>query len=431
MTEKTDYQNIDYEEFDEPLYKYHNGALLKGIYEYGFEKPSIIQAKCIKPIADGRDLIAQAQSGSGKTGAFVIGALMKVDPLINSPQAVILANTRELASQIRDVTHELGKFISTCKVTTNHAGGEKLGLRVTLCVGGIQQQQNKTENNLKDAFSSHILVCTPGRLNGLLKVSTDLLNKLKILILDEADQLLSPDFLEQIQTVIKSIPKNTQICLFSATTQTQNIQNTKKYFMSNPVELYIDKEKIKVDQIKNYVIDAEKENNKYPILVDLYKNINICQAVIFVNTIDKACELGSRLRRDGHSVGLIHRKLTDIERMETLKKFRKTQTRILVATDVVARGIDVQQVGLVINYDVPFGEGFQEQYIHRVGRSGRYGKLGVAINILTNDKSEWYRVKDISKRYNIKFSDMPSLEEVSYYLSGVNGYSYKEIENDE
>jgi superfamily II DNA/RNA helicase len=431
MTEKKDYQNIDYEEFDEPLYQYHNGALLKGIYEYGFEKPSVIQAKCIKPIADGRDLIAQAQSGSGKTGAFVIGALMKVDPLINSPQAVILANTRELASQIRDVTHELGKFISGGKVVTDHASGEKSGLRVTLCVGGIQQQQNRTENNLKDAFSSHILVCTPGRLNGLLKVSTDLLNKLKILILDEADQLLSPDFLEQIQTVIKSIPKNTQICLFSATTQTQNIQNTKKYFMSNPVELSIDKEKIKVDQIKNYVIDAEKENNKYPILVDLYKNINICQAVIFVNTIDKACELASRLRRDGHSVGLIHRKLTDIERMETLKKFRKTQTRILVATDVVARGIDVQQVGLVINYDVPFGEGFQEQYIHRVGRSGRYGKLGVAINILTNDKSEWYRVKDISKRYNIKFSDMPSLEEVNYYLSGVNGYSYKEIENDE
>jgi superfamily II DNA/RNA helicase len=431
MTEQTDYQNIDYEEFDEPLYKYHNGALLKGIYEYGFEKPSIIQAKCIKPIADGRDLIAQAQSGSGKTGAFVIGALMKVDPLINSPQAVILANTRELASQIRDVTHELGKFISTCKVASTNSSGEKTGLKVTLCVGGIQQQQNKTENNLKDAFSSHILVCTPGRLNGLLKVSTDLLNKLKILILDEADQLLSPDFLEQIQTVMKSIPKNTQICLFSATTQTQNIQNTKRHFMSNPVELYIDKEKIKVDQIKNYVIDAEKENNKYPILVDLYKNINICQAVIFVNTIDKACELGTRLRRDGHSVGLIHRKLTDIERMETLKKFRKTQTRILVATDVVARGIDVQQVGLVINYDVPFGEGFQEQYIHRVGRSGRYGKLGVAINILTNDKSEWYRVKDISKRYNIKFSDMPSLEEVNYYLSGVNGYSYKEIENDE
>lgn len=416
MTEQPSYQNIDYEDFDEPLYQYHNGALLKGVYEYGFEKPSVIQAKCLKPIADGRDLIAQAQSGSGKTGAFVIGALMKINPNINKPQAVILANTRELASQIRDVTYQLGKFI----------GENKSKLKVTLCVGGIQQEQNSAENNYKDASNSHILVCTPGRLNGLLKMSGDLLNHLKILIFDEADQLLSQDFIEQIKNIIETVPKTTQICLFSATTQTQNIQNTKEYFMSNPVELYINKEKIKVDQIKNYVIDAEKENNKYSILVDLYKNINICQAVIFVNTVDKASELASRLRKDGHSVGVIHRKLTDIERMETLKKFRKTQTRILVATDVVARGIDVQQVGLVINYDVPFGEGFMEQYIHRVGRSGRYGKLGVAINILTNDKSEWYRIKDISRKYNIKFLNMPNLEEVNYYLSGVNGYNFKE-----
>jgi translation initiation factor 4A len=409
---QNEYQNIDYEDFDEPLYEYHDGKLLKGIYEYGFEMPSIIQAKCIKPIADGRDLIAQAQSGSGKTGAFVIGALMKVNPTVNSPQAVILANTRELASQIKDVTSEIGKFIK--------------GLKVILCVGGIQQDYNKTETNLKEAKMSQILVCTPGRLNGLIKIDDKIMDKLKILILDEADQLLSDDFMEQIQGVIKSVPQNTQICLFSATTNSKNIHNTKKHFMSNPVELHIKKEKIKVDQIKNYVIDAEKESNKYAILVDLYKNINICQAVIFTNSIDKASELASKLKRDGHSVGVIHRKLTDIERMETLKKFRKTQTRILVATDIVARGIDIQQVGLVINYDIPFGEGFQEQYIHRVGRSGRYGKLGVAINIMTNDKFEWYRIKDISKDYNIRFSEMPELEDVNYYLSGVGGYNYKE-----
>jgi translation initiation factor 4A len=416
MTEKKNYQNIDYEDFDEPLYKYHNGALLKGIYDFGFEKPSMIQAKCIEPMADGRDLIAQAQSGSGKTGAFVIGALMKVDPKFNTPQIVILANTRELASQIKDVTNEIGKHI---------------GIKVTLCVGGIQQVHNRTEFNLKDAELSHILVCTPGRLNGLLGNSNNLLKNLKMLILDEADQLLSDDFLEQIQTIIKAIPSNTQICLFSATTNSKNIQNTKRHFMTDPVELHIKKEKIKVDQIKNFVVDAEKENNKYSILVDLYQNINICQAVIFVNTIDKATELAGKLRRDGHSVGLIHRRLTDIERLETLKKFRKTKTRILVATDVIARGIDVQQIGLVINYDIPFGEGYQEQYIHRVGRSGRYGKLGVAINILTSDKSEWYRLKDISRDYGVKFSDLPKLEDVNYYLSGVNGYNYKEADANE
>jgi superfamily II DNA/RNA helicase len=420
MTEQQTYQNIDYEDFDEPLYQYHNGALLKGVYEY-FEKPSVIQAKCMKPIADGRDLIAQAQSGSGKTGAFVIGALMKVNPEIKTPQAVILASTRELASQIKDVTYNLGKFI----------GEDKSKLKVTLCVGGIQNENNKTENNLKEASNSHILVCTPGRLNGLLKVSKDLFNNLKIFIFDEADQLLSKDFIEQTQNIIKLIPKKTQMCLFSATTQTQHIQNTKKYFMSNPVELYIDRDKIKVDQIKNYYIRAEKENNKYSIIVDLYKNISICQAVIFVNTIDKASELASRLRKDGQTVGLIHRKLPDIERMEIIKKFKKTHIRILVATDIIARGIDVQQVGLVINYDIPFGEGFAEQYIHRVGRSGRFGKLGVAINLLTDDKSEEYRIRDISKKYGIKFTEMPILQDINNYLGDVNGYSFKKIENDE
>jgi translation initiation factor 4A len=415
MAEKNDYQNIDYSDFDEPLYKYHDGALLKGIYDYGFEKPSIIQAKCIKPIADGKDLIAQAQSGSGKTGAFVIGVLMKVDPTKEVPQAVILANTRELASQIRDVTKEMGRH---------------MGIKVALCVGGIQQQHNRTEFNLKDAQMSHILVCTPGRLNGLIKSSNELLNNLKILILDEADQLLSDDFIGQIQSIIKEIPSKTQICLFSATTNSKNIQNTKKHFMNNPVELHIKKEKIKVDQIKNYIFDAENENNKYSVLVDIYQNINICQAVIFVNSKERASELAHKLRRDGHSVGLIHRDLPDHERTETLKKFRKTITRILVATDIIARGIDVQQVGLVINYDIPNGDGYEEQYIHRVGRSGRYGKLGVAINILTNDKMEWYRLKDISKDYGVKFNSLPKLEEVNYYLSGMNGYNYKELNND-
>jgi translation initiation factor 4A len=413
------YQTVDYEDFDEPLCKYHGGSLLKGVYEYGFEKPSPIQAKSIDPIADGHDLIAQAQSGSGKTGAFVIGALMKVDPTVYFPQAVILANTRELASQIRDVTHEIGKFI----------GGGKHKIKVTLCIGGIHENLNRTELNLKDAMNSHILVCTPGRLNGLLKESKILLDNLKILIFDEADQLLSNDFIDQIKSILQATPQNTQICLFSATTNSRNIQNTKKHFMSNPVELHIKKEDIKVDQIKNYVIDAEKEENKYPILLDLYKSINICQAVIFVNTISNAAYLTSRLRKDGHTVGLIHGKLSDVERMETLKKFRKAQTRILVATDVIARGIDVQQVGLVINYDIPTGNNYQEQYIHRIGRSGRYGKLGVAINILTNDKAEWFRVKDISTNYHVDFSKMPSLDQVNYYLSGVKGYSFTESKN--
>lgn len=417
MTEKNnnDYQNVDYEDFDEPLSEFHKGMLLKGVYDYGFEKPSQIQAKSIGPIVDGRDLIAQAKSGSGKTGAFVISSLTKVDITQDYPQVVILANTRELASQIKDVAQEIGKFI-----------GGKHKLKITLCIGGIYENINKPEQNLEQAKKSHILICTPGRLSGLLRLSDFLLDNLKILILDEADQLLSDDFIDQIKSILKSIPKNTQICLFSATTNSPNIQNTKRHFMSNPVELYIKQEEIQVDQIKNYVIDAKKENNKYSILLDLYNKINICQAVIFVNTVKKVCELTARLRKEGYGVGMIHGKLNDMERMETLKNFRKAKTRILVATDVIARGIDVQQVGLVINYDIPLGDNYQEQYIHRIGRSGRYGKVGVAINLLIDDKYEWSRMENIQEAYGIKFMKAPVLEKITYDLSGIKGYNFTE-----
>lgn len=412
MKNNVNYQHIDYNDFDEPLCEYQKGALLKGIYGYGFEKPSVIQAKCFKPIADGHDLIAQAQSGSGKTGAFVIGSLMKIDVSLKLPQAVILANTKELAAQIKEVVKEIGKYMN---------------VKVTLCVGGIENN-NKSEIVIKEAEVSHVLVCTPGRLNGLITINKNLLNNLKIFIIDEADQLLSRDFLPQIQGILRLTPEKTQICLFSATTNSSDINDTKNRFMNNPIELSIAKEKISVESIKNYVVDALEEKNKYGILVDLYKNINICQAVIFVNTKEKAKYLANRLKRDDHSVGLIHGELSDSERSDTLIKFRKTYTRILVATDVIARGIDVQQVGLVINYDIPYGEGYMEKYIHRVGRSGRYGKLGVAINMMTNDnnKGDWYKLKSISKQYEVCMYELPELEEISYYLSGINGYDFKE-----
>jgi len=402
--------NLIIDDFDDALCEYHNGKLLKGLYEYGFERPSQIQAQSIKPIADGRDLIAQAQSGSGKTGAFVIGVFLKINLEINYPQAVILANTRELAIQIHEVATNIGKYI---------------GAKITLCTGG-NIEGNDINSNLKTALSSHILVCTPGRLISLIDKKLTLLNNLKILVFDEADQLLANDFLSQIQNILKHLPKNTQICLFSATACSNNIKNTKGHFLNNPVELYIQKEQIKVDLIKNYVVEAMCEDNKYQILIDLYKNINICQAVIFINTSNRANKLAERLRHDGHSVGLIHGSLPDIDRRHILTKFRKTETRILVATDVIARGIDVQQVGLVINYDIPNGEGYAEQYIHRVGRSGRYGKLGVSINIITQNPYELERLHTIAKTYNVQFFDLPELDFVNHYLTGVNGYNYCE-----
>jgi translation initiation factor 4A len=177
------------------------------------------------------------------------------------------------------------------------------------------------------------------------------------------------------------------------------------------------------------VVDAQKYHKKFGVLMNLYKNINICQSVIFVNTINNANMLSKKLEKQGHSVGVLHSDLTHKDRILTMKKFRNTAIRVLIATDVIARGIDIEKVGLIINYDVPFGNKFHEQYLHRVGRSGRYGKLGVAINIVTDDRKEWDRLESISQKYKVEFYELPSLEKINLYLSGVNGYSYGDTQN--
>ena len=254
---------------------------------------------------------------------------MRVDLTSAYPQIVILANTKELANQIYSVIIEIGKPMMNLK--------QKNPLKITLCIGGnpnLNKNLNSSTNyvslNLEAASQSHILIfCTPGRLNSLLNMSPYfLLKKLKMLILDEADQLLSEDFLEQIQFINKKVNKDAQTCLFSATTNSKTLQSIKMHLMKSPVELYIKKEKIQINDIKNLYFDAETEENKYNVLIELYQNITICQTVIFVNTITKACSLGNKLIHEKFSVGIIHGKLSDYERTETLKKFRKTQTRV-------------------------------------------------------------------------------------------------------
>ena len=428
------YQNLDYENFDEFLCDYHETKLMRGVYAYGFERPSPIQAKAIQPICDKRDLIAQAKSGSGKTGAFTIGVLSRIDPTKHYPQAIILGNTRELAVQIFNVTKNIGK---------------DLGIHISLCIGGNGGKDVMT--NLKEASRSHILIGTPGRLVDLIsrdenRLSRDdnrqqfkndskyppknnnnkrqnvpgLFDRLQVFVLDEADKLLSDDFLQQIQTIITKIPRETQVCLFSATYTSEILSLTEK-FMTNPVKILVEPENVSVELIRNYFVNAEYEDNKYEILAELYQKVSVCQAVIFVNTIKKACDVAGRLQQDGHSVGLIHSKMDDVDRIEVLKEFRLTQTRILVATDIISRGIDVQQVGLVINYDVPYES---ESYIHRVGRSGRYGKVGVAITLVTGHRADIGRMSTIEKDYDIKFIVLPLLETVNNFLTGHNGYTY-------
>ena len=392
----------EFDSFDDVLCEYHDGELLRGIYGYGFERPSKIQSKTIMPMCEGKDLIAQAQSGSGKTGAFGIAALAKVKIELTHPQVIIIGNTRELANQIVGVLNDIGIHLK---------------IKVCLCVGGIMG--NSTFKNLEEAKKSHILVGTPGRLNDLINKDKNLLKSVKLLILDEADYLLTRDFMAQIKIITQQVPKDTQICLFSAT-YPEEVLSTTKYFMRTPKQILISNDEVSVELIKNYFVNIKYEEYKYDTLVEFYEKLSVCQAVIFVNSIGKAEELGTRLREDSHTVGIIHSKMDDVERREILKSFRTARIRILVATDIIARGIDVQQVGLVINYDIPKDA---EQYIHRVGRSGRFGKIGVAIALVTDNYQDVKKMQNIEKTYKINFDELPSLETVNNILTGLNGFN--------
>ena len=392
------------ESFDDALYTYHDGKLLAGIYEYGFEHPSPIQSQAIPYILSGRDIIAQAQAGSGKTGAFLIPALANINVQKKYPQVMIIGNTRSLASQIEYTTKQIGTRLVAD------------GLGIELCVGG---QGKYSPSDLDRISKTQILIGTPGKFVSLTeqKNQSRMFNKISLLILDEADILLKDEFSIQMQKIIRKLPKKAQICLFSAT-YPESVLDLTNNFLRNPMKILVKNEDISVDGIKNYWVSFSRENEKYNALLDLYRSVNVCQAVIFVNSIESADRLSSRMIEAGHSVGVIHGSLDDCERVQIMEQFRKTHIRVLVATDIISRGIDVQQVGLVINYDVPYDP---DKYIHRVGRSGRFGRTGVAITFVTSKRRDLSNMDNIVTKYNIQFNEIAAsedIEQVENYLTG-------------
>lgn len=410
-----EYQGKEIYSFDDDLCEFFNGDLLAGVYSYGFERPSPIQSKAILPMLDGRDVIAQAQAGSGKTGAYLLPSLSKVDPKNKYPQVVVMANTRPLATQIHYNAKKIG-----------HKLIEKHGMKIVLCIGGNGTKESRIQP--EDVYESHFLIGTPGKIASLAesdrksknKNSNDhkLLDKIKLLVLDEADILLQDEFTAQIQKIIRKIPKNAQICLFSATYPPKVIELTNQ-FLVNPVKIMVENEKLSVEGIKNYWVNVGKEEFKYNNLVDIYRKVSVFQAVIFVNSVKKAIQLSNEMTKMGLPVGVIHSEMEEIDRVKVLEEFRTTQIRGLIATDLISRGIDVQQVGLVINYDVPYDP---DRYIHRVGRSGRFGKLGVAITFMVRSHQDIDRMDKIVDMYNVQFDELKNssdIEKVNNYLTGV------------
>jgi translation initiation factor 4A len=356
--------------------------LLRGIYGYGFERPSAIQQRGIMPVIESRDTIAQAQSGTGKTATFSIAALQKINSKESQCQVLILAPTRELAQQIWKVISQLGTYMNI----TSHA-----------CVGGtaIREDIAKVQSGVQ------VVVGTPGRVNDMVHRGALKLDKLGLFVLDEADEMLSRGFKDQIYECFQFLPPDVQVALFSATMPNEILQLTER-FMRDPVRILVKKEELTLDGIRQYYVAVEKEEYKLATLCDLYESITITQAIIYCNTRRKVDWLTDKMKQADFTVSAMHGEMVQAERELIMKEFRSGSTRVLITTDLLARGIDVQQVSLVINYDLPLN---RENYIHRIGRSGRFGRKGVAINFVTDEDEQ--ALHDIEQFYNTKIDELP------------------------
>jgi len=357
--------------------------LLRGIYAYGFEKPSAIQQRAILPLVKGLDIIAQAQSGTGKTATFTIGILQRLDFSIADCQALILAPTRELAQQIQKVVIALGDYLNA---------------KCHACIGGTRVSDDITK--LRNGV--HIVVGTPGRVYDMLCRHALRPDNIKMFILDEADEMLSRGFKDQIYDIFQALPPRTQVGLFSATMPPEALEITQR-FMNAPVRILVKRDELTLEGIKQFYISVDREEWKLDTLCDLYDTLNITQAVIFCNTRRKVDYLTDKMRARDHTVSSTHGDIGQQERDIILNEFRTGSSRVLITTDLLARGIDVQQVSLVINYDLPRN---LENYIHRIGRSGRFGRKGVAINFVTQEDIR--ALRELEQFYNTQIEEMPA-----------------------
>jgi len=356
--------------------------LLRGIYAFGFKNPSAIQQRAIGPVSASRDVIAQAQSGTGKTATFSIGVLQVIDSHVAETQALILSPTRELANQTQSVIMGLGSFMS---------------VQCHACIGGksIGEDIRKLDSGV------HVVSGTPGRVFDMICRKNLRTRNIKILVLDEADEMLSKGFKEQIYDVYRYLPPGTQVVLVSATLTPDVLVITKK-FMTDPIRILVKRDELTLEGIKQFFVAVEKEEWKFDTLCDLYDTLTITQAVIFCNTRRKVDWLTDKMRKANFTVACMHGDMPQDEREAIMSSFRAGENRVLITTDIFARGLDVSQVSLVINYDLPNN---RELYIHRIGRSGRWGRKGVAINFVKNDDVRILR--DIEQFYSTQIDEMP------------------------
>jgi translation initiation factor 4A len=358
-------------------------SILRGIYSIGFEEPSPIQKVAIKAFGNGRDLIAQAQSGTGKTGAFSIATLQKIDPSLRKPQAIILSPTRELADQTNQVITQIGEMDN---------------IRTMLAIGGTQLSENIS--SLKGG--AQIVIGTTGRIIDLCQRGYLQMTDVHTLVIDEADEMLAEGFKEQVRVLFGFLSDKCQIALFSATMDPEVVELT-QHFMNSPTRILMNKEMVTLDGIVQYHVYCEQDANKFAVIDDLYNRLNSAQTIIFCNSKQRVKDLDSYLRERQHSTCVIHGDMTTQERREIIKHFRSGGSRILIASDLVARGIDIQGIGCTINFDIPYKF---PNYIHRIGRAGRFGRKGITINLTTKKSQE--TLKKLEDYWKCEIRRLPS-----------------------
>jgi translation initiation factor 4A len=357
--------------------------LLRGIYSIGFESPSQIQAQSIPVILTGKDVIAQAQSGTGKTGAFCISTLQKCtnDPTL---QAIILAPTRELSSQIHSVFESLA--IHT-------------GISGQLLIGGVSIDKDIKK---MQQHTSQVLIGCPGRVLDFLNRKVVSSANIHLIVLDEADEILSQGFQSQLYNIFQYLTDAVQVVMFSATIK-EELHEISNKIMRDPVKLLVKSEMLTLEGIAQFYISFQNDQDKIEALKDLYNFISMSQSIIYCNSVKRVVDLYHVMKSSGFPVCCIHSDMDKQDRHNAYQEFKSGKYRVMISSNVTARGIDIQQVSTVINFDLPK---CVDTYLHRIGRSGRWGRKGVGINFITNYDTD--KMKEIETHYGTQIKEFPS-----------------------
>ena len=365
-------------------------AILHAVEEMGFEEMSPIQAKAIPVIMEGKDVVGQAQTGTGKTAAFGIPLLQKIDPKEKNLQAVVLCPTRELAIQVAEEIRKLAVFLHGIKILPVY-GGQEISKQIRSLKSGVQ-----------------IIIGTPGRIMDHMRRKTVKFDNVKTIVLDEADEMLNMGFREDIETILGQVPEERQTVLFSATMPHPILEIARTY-QKNAEMIRVVKRELTVPKIEQFYYEVSQKNKEEVLsrLLDLY---NPKLSLVFCNTKKQVDELTSALQGRGYFAEGLHGDLKQQQRDRVMHSFRNGKTEILVATDVAARGIDVDDVEAVFNYDVPQDD---EYYVHRIGRTGRAGREGRAFTLIVG--REIYKMKDIMRycKTKVKAQPIPSINDVT------------------